>query len=52
LLANNEKYSEEELKEKKVRLPKFIPVQDLDIDGMIRLLCEAGYTVNKSSSAG
>ena len=52
LLSNNEKYSEEELKEKKVRLPKFVPVQDLDMDGMIRVLCEAGYTVNKSSSAG
>jgi transposase len=52
LLANNEKYSEEELKEKKVRLPKFVPVQDLDMDGMIKVLCEAGYTVNKSSSAG
>jgi transposase len=51
LLANNEKYSEEEPKEKRVRLPKFVPVQDLDIDGMIELLCEAGYTVNKSSSA-
>jgi transposase len=52
LLSNNEKYTEEESKEKKVRLPKFVPVQDLNIDEMIELLCEAGYTVNKSSSAG
>ncbi len=52
LLSNNEKYSEEELKEKKVRLPKFVSVQDLNVDEMIELLCEAGYTVNKSSSAG
>lgn len=52
LLANYEKYKEEELKEKKVRLSKFVPVQDLDMDGMIKILCEAGYTVNKSSAAG
>lgn len=52
LLANNEKYSEEELKQKKVKLPKFVPVQDLDMDEMIKILCEAGYTVNKGSSAG
>ncbi len=52
LLANHEKYKEEELKEKKVRLSKFVPVQDLDMDGMIKILCEAGYTVNKSSAAG
>jgi transposase len=52
LLSNNEKYSEEELKEKKVIFPKFVPFQDLNIDEMIDLLCEAGYTVNKSSSAG
>jgi transposase len=52
LLSNNEKYSEEDLKEKKVIFPKFVPVQDLNLDEMIELLCEAGYTVNKSSSAG
>jgi transposase len=52
LLANNEKYSEEELKEKKVRLSKFVPVQDLDMNEMIEILCGAGYIVNKSSSAG
>ncbi len=52
LLLNNEKYSEEELKEKKVRLPKFVSAQDLNVDEMIRLLCEAGYTVNKGSPAG
>jgi transposase len=51
LLSNDEKYTEEESKEKKVRLPKFVPVQDLNIDEMIELLCEAGYAVNKSSSA-
>jgi hypothetical protein len=51
-LANNEKYSEEEPKEKKVKFPKFVSVQDLDMDGMIEILREAGYTVNKSSSAG
>jgi len=52
LLANNEKYSEEELKEKKVRLPKFVSVQDLNVNELIEILCEAGYTVNKGSSAG
>jgi transposase len=52
LLTNNEKYSEEELKEKKLKLSKSIPVQDLDMDGMIEILCGAGYIVNKSSSAG
>lgn len=52
LLSNNEKYSEEELTEKKVKFPKFVSLQDLDMDGIIEILCEAGYTVNKSSSAG
>lgn len=52
LLKNQEKYSEEELKEKKVKLPKFVPIQNLDLDDMIGILCEAGYTVNKGSSAG
>lgn len=52
LLKNLEKYSEEELKEKKVKLPKFVPVKNLDLDEMIGILCEAGYTVNKDSSAG
>src|SRR3989304_9498016 len=52
LLANNEKYSEEKLKGKTVRLPKFVSLQDIDMDGMIEILCEAGYTINKSSSAG
>ncbi len=52
LLTNNEKYSEEELKGKKIRLPKLIPMQDLDLEEMIGILCEAGYTVNKSSVAG
>ncbi len=52
LLANNEKYSEEELKEKKVKLQKFVSIQDLNMDEMIEILCEAGYTINKGSSAG
>jgi hypothetical protein len=38
LLANKEKYSEEELKEKQLKLSKFIPVQNLDMDGMIKIL--------------
>ncbi len=52
LLTNSEKYSEEELKGKKIKLPKLIPAYDLDLDEMIGILCEAGYTVNKSSLAG
>ncbi len=52
LLMNTEKYSEEELKGKKVKLPKAIQIQDLDLDEMIGILCEAGFTVNKSSMAG
>jgi transposase len=52
LLSNNEKYSEEELKEKKVKLRKFVSVKDLNMDGMIKILCEAGYTINKGSAAG
>jgi len=52
LLKNQEKYSEEELKEKKIKLPKFIPVKDLNLDDMIGIICEAGYIVNKASAAG
>ena len=51
-LTNNEKYSEEEVKEKKIKIPKLITIQDLDLEEMIGILCEAGYTVNKSSVAG
>jgi transposase len=52
LLTKNEKYSEEELKGKTIKLPKLIPMQDLDLEEMIGILCEAGYTVNKRSVAG
>ncbi len=52
LLSNNEKYSEEELKEKKVKLRKFVSIKDLNMDEMIEILCEAGYTINKGSTAG
>ncbi len=52
LLSNNEKYFEKELKEKKLRLPKLVPIQDLKTGKMIEILYEAGYTVNKGSSAG
>jgi transposase len=50
LLTNQEKYSEEELKEKKIKLPRFVPVQELDLDEMIGILCEAGYKVDKDKS--
>ncbi len=52
LLTNNENYSEDELEEKRVSLPKFVSIKDLNMDEMIELLCEAGYTINKNSSAG
>lgn len=52
LLTNNEKYSEEELKGKKIKLPKLVQMQDFDIEEMIGILCKAGYTINKSSAAG
>lgn len=52
LLTHKEKYSEEELKEKKVKLPKSIPVRDLDLNEMIGILCEAGYNISKISQAG
>jgi hypothetical protein len=42
-------YSEEEIKQKNVKLPKFIPVPDFCIDDMIGILCEAGYSVNKTA---
>jgi transposase len=52
LLTHNEKYSEEELKEKNAKLPKSIPVRDLDLNEMIGILCEAGYSISKISQAG
>jgi len=50
LLKFKEMYSEEEGKQKKVKLPKFIPVPEFSIDDMIGILCEAGYSVNKSAA--
>lgn len=52
LLKNQEKYSEEELNEKKIKLPKFVPINDLNLDEMIGIICEAGYTVNRAFAAG
>jgi transposase len=48
LLKFKETYSEEEGKQKKFKIPKFIPVKDFNIDDMIGILCEAGYSVNKT----
>lgn len=50
LLTFKEVYSEEEGKQKKFKLPKFIPVKDFSIDDMIGILCEAGYSVNKTAA--
>jgi transposase len=52
LLAHKEKYSEEELNEKKVKLPKSIPIRDLDLNEMIGILYEAGYSISKISHSG
>jgi len=49
LLKFKEMYSEEEGKQKKVKLPKFIPVEDFSIDEMIGILCEAGDSVYKTA---
>jgi transposase len=49
LLKFKEMYSEEEGKQKKFKLPKFVPVEDFSIDDMIGILCEAGYSVNKTA---
>ena len=49
LLTFKEVYSEEEGKQKQFKLPKFIPVKDFSIDDMIGILCEAGYSVNKTA---
>jgi len=50
LLKFKEMYLEEEGKQKNFKLPKFIPVPDFSIDDMIGILCEAGYSVNKSAA--
>ena len=50
LLKFKEMYSEEEGKQKKFKLPKFVPVEDFSIDEMIGILCEAGYSVNKTAA--
>lgn len=50
LLKFKEVYSEEEGKQKQFKLPKFIPVKDFSIDDMIGILCETGYSVNKTAA--
>ncbi|MCX9087097.1 MAG: IS110 family transposase [Candidatus Methanoperedens sp.] len=49
LLMFKEMYSEEEMKQKNFKLPKFIPVPEFSIDDMIGILCEAGYSINKTA---
>jgi transposase len=50
LLKFKEMYLEEEGKQKNFKLPKFIPVPDFSIDEMIGILCDAGYSVNKTAA--
>lgn len=49
LLKFKEMYLEEEGKQKSFKPPKFIQVPDFSIDDMIGILCEAGYSVNKTT---
>jgi transposase len=50
LLKFKEMYSEEGGKQKKFKIPKFIPVKDFSVDDMIGILCKAGYSVNKTAT--
>ena len=49
LLTFKEMYLEEEGRQKNFKLPKFFPVPDFSIDDMIGILCEAGYSINKTA---
>lgn len=50
LLKNNEKYNEDDLKPKQVKVPKFQAISELSLDEMIKIVSNAGYTVDKISS--
>ena len=52
LLKNNENYIEDELKPKKIRLPKFQSISELSLDEMIDIISKAGFTVEEISSNG
>jgi transposase len=49
LLKNNEKYSEDEIKPKKIKLPKFQSISEFSVDEMIDIISKAGYTVKEIS---
>ncbi|MCX9010686.1 MAG: hypothetical protein OIN66_06135, partial [Candidatus Methanoperedens sp.] len=51
LLKNNEKYSEDELKPKKVKMPKLQAISELSLDEMIEIITRAGYTIDKIPEA-
>lgn len=52
LLKNNENYTEDEQKPKKIRLPKFQSISELSLDEMIDIISKAGYAVEEISSNG
>ncbi len=52
LLKNNENYIEDELKPKKISLPKFQSISELSLDEMIDIISKAGFTVEEISSNG
>ncbi len=52
LLKNNEKYIEDELKPKNIKLPKFQLISELSLDEMIEIISKAGFTVEEISSKG
>ncbi len=52
LLKNDENYIEDEIKPKKIRLPKFQSISELSLDEMIDIISKAGFTVKEISSNG
>ena len=53
LLMNREDYQEPEVEKTKPKIPSYIsPVSMMDIDEMIRIICKAGYLVEKDLKEG
>jgi len=52
LLKNNEKYSEDELKPKQIKLPKFQSISEFSLNEMIEIISKAGYMVEEITSNG
>ncbi|MCX6675273.1 MAG: hypothetical protein NTW84_02510 [Methanothrix sp.] len=53
LLMNREDYQEPEVEKTKPKIPSCIsPISMMDIDEMIRIICKAGYLVEKDLKEG